>query len=327
MLTPMVQCSANGADISGKLAGRVISWQITEHDSDHADELHIVLSNFDGRLAKPSRGATLDVACGFEETGIQKSGSFKVMSVAKVGAPATFEVTGHAADLSTTLKQQKTRSWVNQPLSAALNQIAGDNGLSPAIAGDLGAIVDHWYQAGESDMHFVTRLARRFGAVAKVAEGKLIFLKRGTGETASGGAMGGITVTPNDLEGNFKIEDHDRPDHKNVKGKVYDRTKGSRTEVSQAGAGNGPDYTYPHIFGNKAHAQASVTGRKREFDRAQKTFSGTFRTGQNQIKAGGVLTTSGFGDDDDTDWTVERCTHSGDASGYVTGFECKVKVA
>ncbi len=323
-MIPVIQISLDGQDISGRLRGRILHGQVIESDGEKADELRLEISNYDGRISKPRRGANLAVSLGFEETGIAKVGSFTVQSVVKIGASARFEITAHSADLKKKMKQQKSRSFVNKPLKDALQQIAGDNGLELKIDAALGSIVSHWYQVGVSDIHFVTETARKFGAIGKVADGKLIFVKRGTGESASGGAMSAIRVTPNDLEGDFRLADKDRPDRKKVKAKFYDRGKAAREDVVEEGEGEGPEYVFPQTYGSKAEATEAVKGRKREFDRAGKSFSGVFKTGLNSVKAGGILTTSGFGDDDH-DWTLERVTHDFGEHGYVTRFEAKVK--
>ena len=87
-----------------------------------------------------------------------------------------------------------------------LRQVASDNGLTAQIDATLAAVtIDRIIaQTGEWDMHLVTRLARRFGAIGKVAQGQLVFAPRGAGTTASGAAMSAGTYTPNDFE-TFRI--------------------------------------------------------------------------------------------------------------------------
>ena len=78
---------------------------------------------------------------GWQETGVVKSGQFTVLETVKNGPLATFDVTGHSADLLKTLKQQKTRSWTDgKMLGDVLNQVARDNGLSPAIDQSLSQV-------------------------------------------------------------------------------------------------------------------------------------------------------------------------------------------
>lgn len=321
-MRPIIQISVNGQDVSGRLFGRILKGQIVEHEGGKADELSLTLSNFDGLLEKPRKGATVDVALGFEGAGVVKVGSFIIQRTTKRGPPATFEVGGESADLHKTLKQQKTRSWINKTLGDAIAQIASDNGLQAAITPALAAIRGNFYQTGVSDIHWVTEQARKFGAIGKVAEGRLVFTEQGSGESASGKEMPVVKITPNDLESDFSIVDQDRPNRGKVKAKWFDRTKGERKEV-ESGEGEGPEYVFPQIFGQEEEARKAVEARKREFDSEGKTFTGTLRTGRNDAKAGGKLTTSGFGDDDDMDWVFSRVTHEFDQTGFVTSFEAK----
>ena len=86
-----------------------------------------------------------------------------------------------------------------------------------------------------------------------------------------------------------------------------------------------PDFTFPQTFGTRTEAQKAVDARKKHFKRKEKSFSGTFRTGSFGVAPGGVLTTSGFGDDDDCAWSVKRRVFEFGASGLVARFEAELK--
>lgn len=336
-MTPLVVISIGGA-AAGNVGKRALGGEITEHDGEKADELRLTVSNHDGRLAKPARGTVVTVEVGFEETGIVKVGQFTITETVKRGALAVFEITGHSADLKKTLKQQKARSWVKgKTLGDVVTQVAADNGLAPAIAGELAAVkIDKIIaQVNVSDMHLLTSLARHYGALFKVAEGKLLFVKRGAGETAGGGAAAAATVTPNDLEHDFQIADKDRPARGKVKAHHYDRATAKRRTIesagasgagaSGAGANDAPDFTFPQTFATEVEAQKAVDARKKDLARKEKSFSGTFRTGLFGVAPGGVLTSAGFGDDDDCAWTVKRRVFDFGAKGLVARFEAEVK--
>ncbi len=324
-MTPIIVISLDGQDISSRLDGRILSGELSLHSGEHSDSLHLTLSNYDGMLAKPQRGAVLSVALGFQETGgAVDRGSFEVQQVTKRGAAAEFIVTAHSADLKKTLKIQKTRSWIDKTLGDVVNQVASDNGLSPTIDGDLAGIQVDVHQTGESDMHLLMRLARQFGALAKPSAGRLLFIKKGAGTTASGAGIETVTITPNDLEEDFQISDKDRPRRGKVKANFYDHRQAKRQLVTE-GDGEDPDYTFPQLFGSQTAAQKATGARKGDFDRATKTFSGTLKTGDNGLVAGGALTTSGFGDDDDQDWIVKTVTDVFNDHGYVQRFSAETK--
>ena len=332
MATPVLQISIGGKDVSSRINPRVLKGRVSRHDGEKADELELTLSNYDGMLAKPQRGQTLQVALGFEEFGgAVDRGAYIVQGVTKSGGPAVFHVTAQSADLKKTLKQQKTRSWVApKTLGDVLNQVASDNGLTPAIDAGLAATaIDQIIaQTGESDMHLVMRLARRFDAVGKFAQGRLVFVPKGAGTTASGAAIAAVKITPNDCE-KFDIRDNDREARGASHAKVWDRKTATSTDVNGHAGDAGPDYSYPETFASKTEAQKATAGRAKAFARAKKTLSATLRAPAPVPVPGGVVTTEGFGDDDDTDFTVKTVTdefEGGKEGGLVISIEGELKV-
>ena len=239
-----------------------------------------------------------------------------------------FHVSGQSADLKKTLKQQKTRSWVApKTLGDVLKQVASDNGLTPAIDGSLAAIaIDKIVaQTGESDMHLVTRLARRFDAVGKFAQGKLVFVPKGSGTTASGAAIAAVTITPNDCE-TFSIHDSDRAQRGKSHAKVWNRATATSTDVAGHAGDVGPDYAYPETFGGNNEAKRATEGRAKAFARGKKTLSATLRPPVAVPVPGGVVTTSGFGDDDNTDFIAKTVEDEFDDKGLVSKVEGELKV-
>lgn len=325
-MVPIIQVSIDGRDVSSGVAGRILSGEVVQHDGGHGDECHLIISNFDGRLAKPARGGLIDVSVGFDITGVRSLGRFKVQKICKHGPKACFDVEGHGVDLITSLKAQKTRVWNKTTLGVVLGTVAGENGLSLAIDGTLGAVaITTLAQTHESDMHLITRLARHYGAVGKPMGGRLLFIPKGTGTSASGAALPAIVVTPNDLEGDFSLETGDRPKRGKVVAHHFDRGLGQRVKHEADTGDGGPDYHLPHMYGDASSAQAACASRAKDFKAAKGTFKGTMKSGDNQVQAGGVLTSAGFGDDDDHDWTIKRVTHKFGDHGYVTAFEAEVK--
>lgn len=332
-MRPRVVISLGGKALAEPLK-RVLSGSIVETDGDKADQLRLVISNHDGRLAKPRRGEVISIEVGWEETGVVKGGQFTITETVKVGAGAQFEVVGDAADLKKTLKRQKTRSWTKgKSLGDVMEQLASDNGLTLAMSAELRAIKIETTiaQTNESDMHLATRLGRTYGALVKVAEGRLLFVKRGAGRTASGAAAQSMTITPADLEDDFKITDRDRPRRSKIKAQHYDRATAKRKTIeseanSDAGDADAPDYTLPQTFGSEEEAKKAVEAKRKELKRRGKSFSGTYRQGLIGPGAGGVLTTEHFGDDDDQDWSVKKRTIDFDASGVSIKFEGEPKV-
>ncbi|UWR78171.1 hypothetical protein K4L04_10290 [Phaeobacter inhibens] len=88
------------------------------------------------------------------------------------------------------IRARKSRSWRNVSLADIVTKIAGEHGLKPVISDSLKA---HRYaylaQTTESDLNFLTRLAKDLDAVAKPAGGALVVAKRGENKAADGSAL------------------------------------------------------------------------------------------------------------------------------------------
>ncbi|APD13639.1 hypothetical protein RO07_04035 [Pandoraea pulmonicola] len=78
-----------------------------------------------------------------------------------------------------------------------------------AAACSVDAVVPRADQFGESDLHFITRLARMHGATATVKAGKLIVTPRGAGKSASGKPLPAITLARSDV-GHYEVSFPDR---------------------------------------------------------------------------------------------------------------------
>jgi uncharacterized protein len=328
-MTPLVQIWLDGKDISSRFAGRILHGSIEETDGEKADELHLTLSNYDGRLKKPATGAVLEVRLGWQETGIFKGGQFKVQETEKRGEQAIFEVKAMAAALDNSLKTQKSRCWKPpKTYGDIFNQLASDNSLSAAVHSSIAQIKIEKIvaQHGESDMHFATRIARSVGAIAKVAQGRLIVVPKGAGQTASGSAASSLTVKPSDLLDGWRIGNLQRPKRGKCKANVFDRATGKRKQVSAGDPSNGPDYVHPEIYGSETDAKHAVSARSGHFKRGEAHFSGRLAAGIVPPSAGGTMTTEGFGDDDDRDWSVK---HLSTVFGgpIEIAFQCEVKAA
>ncbi|MGO8738646.1 phage late control D family protein [Rhodoblastus sp.] len=323
-MIPIIQIFLDGQDISSRFAGRIVSGEIHETDGEKTDELRLTISNYDGMLAKPAKGAIVDVSLGWVETGVVKAGQFKVLETTKVGEIAAFHVTAHAAQLDNSLKTQKFRSFAPpKTYGQVFQQIASDNNLSAAVHPSIAQIqIDAILaQHGESDMHFGMRIARGVGAILKMAQGYFTVVPKGAGQSASGQAIPALTVTPADLVGRWEIGDKERPKRGQSKANVFSRKTATRTVVSSGNSSDGPDYVHPQLFGSQTEAQNAVKARAAAFKRGQKHFRGTLRGGIFPPPAGGILTTQGFGDDDDANFSIKSLRSVFGEKGLAFSFD------
>ena len=323
-MTPPVRLMAGDGDIGAAVGGREIEGSIKEHVGEKADKLTLTVSNYDGRLAKPTKGQTLSVSLGYLETGLEPMGVFIVEDVGKDGPVATFAITAHAADFMSMLKAKRTRVFANTTFGALVSTMAQDAGLQPSVDPSLASIqIVHEPQTEESDMHMLTRLARRFDAVAKPGNGKLVVVPRGGGTNGEGDALDAMTVTPNDLT-KWHFGGGNRPKHGTVTADYYDKDKGERVPKTAGKAGD-PEYHLGHLHPDADHAQKHADATSKQFARKEQRMTGEM-WGQPWVHAGSLYTTDGFGDDDDRQWTMVTAEHLfGSKTGLATHFEGEPK--
>jgi len=232
-VTPAFSVSVDGVDITGKVNDRLISLTVTDNEGTKSDSCEIRLDDRDGAISIPRKGAKMTIQMGYKQTGLQLMGQYTVDEVEVSGFPREMRISGAAADLRDKMKEHRNKGYEGKTLNDIVGEVAGRHGLSAAVGPSIGSFkYDHVAQSEESDLHFMTRLAKKHDAVAKVANGKLVFVKRGEGLAASGAALGAITIQGHevlDYTGTFQ----DRPAFQKAKASWWDRKQAKRvTEES-----------------------------------------------------------------------------------------------
>jgi phage protein D len=177
LLAPTYRLSVDGRDITPTVNARLVSLRLEETRGEDADRLDLTLSDHDGKLAIPRQGATIAVAIGWEGQPLVDKGTFKVDEVEHSGAPDQVTIRARSADLANTLRQRRDQSWHQLTLEQILRTIATRNGLTPRIHAALASVaLAHIDQTNESDLNFLTRLGKRYDAVATAKKGHLLFL-------------------------------------------------------------------------------------------------------------------------------------------------------
>lgn len=316
MSTPCARIVVDGRDITTRLFGKdrpLASITITDEAGVKSDTLELVIDNRDGFPA-PKVGSEIQVWLGYEPEPVYV-GRYRVESWTKSWAPKQLSVSAKSAELTTAIKETKLRSHHDTTVGAIVKKIAGEHGLGVALDADLGAReIPHIDQQAESDMAFLTRLAHRQGATFKLADGKVIFTKKGSKTLPGGGAKPEIVIKPADVT-NCSVTEAERGGHKSVICYYMDHGKKKRLKAT-AGSGK-PAHRDRRLYGSKAEAEAASKGRLGELTRGKR--SGQFDgPGNPRIFAEGVITLKGFDDECDGGFFAKSVTHSFSSSGYTT---------
>ena len=93
------------------------------------------------------------------------------------GAPDIITIRARAADLCGEICKRTEKSWHDTSLGSILATLPKRNKLPRKVDAKLGATrVRHIDQTNESGMHFITRLARKYDAVATAKKKHLLFM-------------------------------------------------------------------------------------------------------------------------------------------------------
>lgn len=200
-MTPDFIISADGVRLTERLQNYCTEISIVDEAGTESDHVTLTLTDAQGQLPLPRQGAELRIALGYQETGLMPMGIYAVDGITLESPPRTMTVSAHAANLNTAFKSQKTRSWETQPLEQLITAIANENGYHAKVATALKSIqLPHLDQTAESDLHFLTRLASTYGAIAKPSNGYLIFALKSAAQSISGIHLPLIALTPEDTQ-------------------------------------------------------------------------------------------------------------------------------
>jgi phage protein D len=324
--TPEYQITLDGRDLTSKIAPRLISLSLSESRSDEADTLDITLDDSEGLLAIPARGAVLRVAFGWSDTGIVDKGSFTVDEVEHSGAPDILTIRARSASMTKEMGERIERSWHGETIGAIVRKIAGKHGLKPAIADALAKIaIAHIDQTHESDMSFLTRLAKRYDAVMNVKDTHLLFMPIGHGTTAKGTKLESIELTRKDGD-QHRYHIAERENYAGVRAHYHGTGRKKRESVVVGGENNHNIKVLPETYATEADARAAATAEFNRTKRSQATMDYTLALGRPDLYPEIPVYLNGFKPDIDAQsWLAKKVKHTIGDGGYTTALELETR--
>jgi phage protein D len=366
-IAPAFMLKLDNDDITQDFNNRLISLTMTDNRGFEADQLDIELDDTDGQIALPPRGATLTLWLGWQDSALIKKGTFTVDEIEHRGAPDTLTIRGRSADFRGSLNSRREQSWHDTTLGQIVETIAARNKLTASVADMLKAVaVPHIDQSQESDAVFLSRLAERNGASVSVKAGKLLFLKAGSGKTASGKPIPQVTLERGDGDRHqFAIADREaytgvtakwlhtkdpKPQKQKVKlkrkpkeqhlralqhpkaTKAPANAKAQKEQEAREGeymageADNVLDLTT--IFATKAQAMRAALAKWDKLQREVAEFSISLAIGRADLFPETPVAVKGFKRViDEQAWIISRVVHNLNGNGYTTGLELEIKVS
>ncbi len=323
---PAFRITVDGLDIAQLISPRLMSLELTDNRGVEADQLSITLSDHDGLLTIPPKGAILRLWLGWSDTGLVDKGTYTVDETEHSGAPDVLSIRARSADLRKGLKTKRERSWSNTTLGDVLGDIAIGNGLTATIAGALdGLPILQLDQANESDANLICRLGEEFDAVVSVKAGSLLCLPAGGGKTASGMDLPHITLTRADGDQHRYLQ-ADRDSYDGVRAYYYDVNSAKKQEAIVGGGDNLKDLR--HTYSDQQSALRAARAEFRRLQRGSATLSYTLAMGRPDLIPELTYTLQSVkAEIDEIIWYGGNVQHSLSADGgYTVSLELESKL-
>tara|TARA_R110002167_G_scaffold98718_12_gene259440 strand:+ start:923 stop:1918 length:996 start_codon:yes stop_codon:yes gene_type:complete len=322
---PSYRIRVDGVDISPRINGRLISLVLTDNRGIEADDLQLSLSDHDGQLAIPAKGARIQLLLGWDGGALVDKGEYLVDEVTHSGAPDQLAIRARSADFRASLKVKREQSWHDTSLQAIVTALAERNQLEPVIGAPLGAIaVAHIDQTQESDINFLTRLAALYGATAAVKAGRLLFITQGSGTTASGQPIAPATLTRGDGDQHhYQLADRDSQ-YSGVQANWNDKRYAFLKAEIAGVAGNLK--VLRHSYRSATEARAAAAAEWSRIRRQAASFKLNLALGNPSLYPETPVRVRGFKEViDATAWLLVRVVHELDDGGYRNRLELETQ--
>lgn len=312
-MTPLFRIRADGGDATAAIADRLISLTLDDGDGMEADTLELVLDNRDRRVDEPATGARLDVALGFAGAPLVAMGLYTVNAVAGEGPLETLTIRAEAADLAGPIRSPRTETWEATTLPAIVERIAARAGLAPFVSPRLRDVaIPYEAQTAESDLHFLTRLARRFDAIAKPAGGRLVVAGRAEG---TGPAL--LVARAEAVSWSWEAGARER--YARVEARWAD-VDGGRERIVTVGAGE-PVRELRRVHPSEREAREAAEAELARAGRGERTWQAALQSFRGDLHGGARVELAGFGPSMDGAGVVRRVRHLLDGEGLRTEVE------
>jgi hypothetical protein len=318
-MKPTFRILADSKDVTTAIADRLISLTVTDEAGFASDTVTIKVDDREDKVALPRTGAELEVYLGYDGKGLVRMGLYTVDEIGHSGPPATLVIKAKAANMRAAMKSRKTRSWDTTSLGKIVEVIASEHDYTAKVSTALaGQAVEHVDQAEESDLHFLTRLAKEHDAVFKPAAGYFVVAPKGEAKSISGKPLPVISIC-GDQVSQWSMTAASRGKYRAVIANYHDADQAERIDIT-VGQGD-PAFKLPFTYPDKAQAKSAAKSKLTALERGTATLDLTV-VGNAALAAEAKLTVSGLNTKVIGDWSVTRVEHQL-ADGYVCNISAE----
>lgn len=314
--TPAVEIYGANAAL---LNQRLISWEHIDAAGFESDQLTLTI-DLEGLEGLPSLGGKIGLMVGYRETEMVDKGQFKVTRLTPTLFPFRLTLVATAAPFSkddeTGFKQRRTASHGPTTLGGLFRELVLRHGFSPRVAPEVSLIkIDHVDQSNETDMGFLTRLAKKYNVIAKPYDDVYVLARPGQTKSLSGKILPNVTlsVTSNNRPGDHAfisatLEESAREQAKGCKTCFVDAATGVLRWIE---TGLAPFKTIRQKQPNEAQANAVGEGEVRKMLRHKYKVKITCPGNPRLAAEGLVLLDDTWPDFMRGRWSIDKVTASG----------------
>lgn len=323
---PIFKLVVDGLDISSKVNNRLMQMRIENKRGFEVDTLDLSLSDHDGLLEIPVKGAVIQAWIGWLHSGMVYKGSYVVKEAEHGGAPDVLRIRATSADMKKSLKQKKERSFDNIALGDLIRKIALEHDLNDQVAADLASHKIVHVDQNESDANLLTRLADEHDAIATIKNGTLLFMQKGQGQTISGQELPTFLLKRSMGDEHRYSYSDGGEEVTAIRAFYYDDKMAKKLEVIVGDESNQNIKELRHIHRDKQTATLAARAKLNHFKRTAETLSYKLARGIPDLVPEQTFLFLGIKEQiDDIYWLGTTITDTLDASsGYTTELQLEV---
>ena len=287
------------------------SISITDEIDTLSDRVRIEINDQFENIAIPKAGVSLTVSLGYKGN-IKKMGVYNIDDI--LVKPGSISVSGKGFSTGSEIKKVRSRNYDSNIVKDIVEKIGKENNLE-VICSDFKNETNFTHHE-ESDIHFLTRLAKSCDAIFKIQAGQLLFYPKHKEENKKGQKLDIIKISKYNVS-DYNLVLSGRAEYKKVEAVVLDLDTGDRKIVFF-----GEERPVLRLPGTYQDEQEAINDCKSFLNNqgyASKKFS-LVAPGNPSFKAGLQVELSNFRDGINGKWTIQQAQHEL-RNTYITNLE------
>lgn len=304
--------------------------KIDLNSGNEPDKIDITLADPFSQLPRPREKAKIYCTLGYEDGPSKKHGPFIVDQYSgafKSGDGETLSIAGTSVDLQSKIKSRATATHKKKTLGDIIQAEAGKAGFSAHVSDDLASyFYEHFTRSEKSLMQMIADLAETHDAIEKYKDGKVYFLSRAKGISASG-ALLTHTLDRSELE-EWEWVRTFRNNYKGVKAASRNYDKAKRQVTKEPLDKGDAWYEIRKLFPDEKIAKTAAKSKAKQLKRDERNLTIRTKVGDPNLLEQVDLTLEGISPEVNMAWITKTAHHEYDADteGYNSEATCEMKL-